>query len=652
MPSPSEPGQTYNDVKIPLADGVELAAEVRLPDQSGPSPTIVSYIPYHKDDFLSATFEYFAHSHFLEHGYSTMIVDLRGLGASTGDSLDAFDAQEGPDGAAIVEWTAAQDWSDGNIGMWGHSYGAIVSLKTAAESPRHLKAIIPMGSCLSLYDDWLFPGGCRNMLGGYGVWGGFMAALQFLPPMDLDPQGTWWKRWKDRVERADPWVLPWEEHPDRTEYWSERAVDPGKIETPTFLIGGWRDVIAKGTTEAFEGLAGPRKMLMGPWGHITPEQSLFEPVDHLAEMVRWWDRWLRDSPDSAPDEQPVRFYSQNDGRWLETSSWPPAGVTESTLWLGGERKLQESEPASVEEFAHTVDPTVGTAAGLWEGQGDDLGYPIDQGADDLRSLAFTGAPLEQPVRIAGTPVAKLHVSVEDGEDLHLVAKLCDVAEDGRSSLISTGLLNAHHRVSTAAPEPIELGIRKEYTIQLAPIAYVLAPGHRLRLSITGADFPRIWPTRTNPTFRLATGPDASSRIVFPVLPEGKASEFVPDRPPVGREVAPRIIEAEPRWRIERDEINGEAAVISGGRMVFDTPGGTTRLAFDHVCRAGVRAARPDGARVSSEATITAKSRLGVDIAVWASINSTSGGTSVQGRVSIDGTVAFERGWLAERKLQG
>src|SRR6185312_10315900 len=171
MSMPTEPGRTYNDVRIPVGDGVELAAEVRLPERSGPSPTIVSLIPYHKDDFLGATFEYFAHTYFLEHGYSTMIVDLRGLGASTGAPADAADLQDGKDGAALVEWTAAQDWSDGNIGMWGHSYGGITSLKTAAESPRHLKAIAPLMACLSMYEDWLFPGGCRNMLGAYGLWG-------------------------------------------------------------------------------------------------------------------------------------------------------------------------------------------------------------------------------------------------------------------------------------------------------------------------------------------------------------------------------------------------------------------------------------------------------------------------------------------------
>jgi putative CocE/NonD family hydrolase len=632
--------QIQRNLEIPLSDGTALAGDLFLPDGPGSYPAVVTYIPYHKDDFLIGVYEGYAQTYFAEHGYATLMVDLRGLGSSGGVPLDAMHAREAEDAAEMVEWAAEQDWCDGNVGMWGLSYGGITSFKTAALKPPHLKAIVPMMGSLDIYFDWVYPGGCRNMLGATGIWGSFMVAMQLLPPMHQDPHGHWHEVWRRRLAGGEPYLLPWPEHPDHDEYWQERAIDPAEIEVPMFLIGGWRDVFPDAMITAYEQASGPRKLLMGPWLHTHPEESPFAAVEHLSQMVRWWDRWLKGEQNGIDTEPAVQFYSQGDERWLQAPDWPLAGRRDAGYALTPDGALTQGEAVDG-EVVHTTDPTTGTCAGLWDPFGLGIGLPLDQGPDDHRSLTFTSSALDEDLRIAGAPEATLHVAVDEGADLHLVVKLCDVAPDGSSSLIGSGWLNARHRRSHSEPEPVEPGAVDEYVVRLWPTAYVVRSGHRLRVSVSGADFPRIWPTTTTPTIRLLTGP---SRLGIPIAPEAAVADYAPAPPLEDVDRFPRAIAFDPKWRIERDLVSGATTVESGGHFVLDTlsPGG--RIDVDHTGRATVRADVPEGAHVRGETVAHAVTPLGAKVEVHATTLVTSHSTHITGKVVVDGVTTFERAW--------
>lgn len=126
---------------IPLRDGVTLAADLYRPDVDGAFPALLSFYPYHKDDLIGAANE-FPRRYFAARGYAVLLIDFRGLGSSDGIVHEAMDRGEGRDGAEAVEWIAAQRCCDGNVGMFGMSYGGISSLKVAFEQPPHLKAIV------------------------------------------------------------------------------------------------------------------------------------------------------------------------------------------------------------------------------------------------------------------------------------------------------------------------------------------------------------------------------------------------------------------------------------------------------------------------------------------------------------------------------
>jgi putative CocE/NonD family hydrolase len=637
--------KVQRNVEIPLPDGTALAGDLFLPDGGGPHPAVVTYIPYHKDDFLGGTYEGYSQQYFVEHGYACLMADFRGLGSSSGVPLEAMHRQESEDAAELVEWAAAQEWCDGNVGMWGLSYGGITAFKAGAADPPHLKAIIPMMGSLDIYHDWVYPGGCRNMLGATGVWGSFMVAMQLLPPMFQDPKGRWHEVWRTRIEGGEPYMLPWPEHPDRDDYWQERLIDAADIQVPMFLIGGWRDLFPQAMVDAYLQTSGPRKLLMGPWLHTHPEESPFAAIDHLALMVRWWDRWLKGIENGIDTEPEVQFYSQADERWLQSPVWPPEGATSERFALGADGALARGSEAEAGEIVHTTDPATGTTAGLWDPLGLGIGLPLDQGPDEALSLTFTSDAFDEAARITGSPEATLRLSLQDGDDLQLVVKLADVAPDGASSLITTGWLNAAHRSSDAVSEPVEREVVEDYAVVLWPTAYRVAAGHRLRLSVSGADFPRVWPTPTNPTVKLLAG--EGSGLLLPTSPDRAVEDYSPPGPREDVSEAeryPRVLAFDPKWEIERNLVTGETSVLTGGHFVLDTPSPGGRIDLDHTGRAIVCSDRPEAAHVRADTIVHATTPLGASVDIAVATLTTAFGTNVTGKVVVDGVTVFERSW--------
>ena len=63
----------------------------------------------------------------------------------------------------LIEWVARQPWCDGNVGMIGISYFAMLQVPAAALRPPHLRAILPFEPAgAGLYRDWFYQGGLLN----------------------------------------------------------------------------------------------------------------------------------------------------------------------------------------------------------------------------------------------------------------------------------------------------------------------------------------------------------------------------------------------------------------------------------------------------------------------------------------------------------
>ena len=145
------------------------------------------------------------------------------------------------------------------------------------------------------------------MVGPLAVWGVGTLVNQLLPPLagfhDPDEQ----RRWRERVERSEPYLVDVGPAPARA---PGLAGPDGRRER-----GHRADAVASaggGTCSATppygstSGYAGPRALVVGPWMHSAPDDAPDEPVDATALALRWWDRWLaRDAP-----TPPVTVYVQ------------------------------------------------------------------------------------------------------------------------------------------------------------------------------------------------------------------------------------------------------------------------------------------------------------------------------------------------------
>ncbi len=516
---------------IPLADGCRLAARVWLPERAAemPMPAILEYLPYRKDD-ATANQDSTRHPYFAQHGYAAVRVDLRGTGDSDGLIEGEYLRQEQDDALEVLEWLARQPWCNGSVGMIGYSWGGFNGLQIAARRPPQLKAVVSAYSTDDRYsDDCHYMGGC--LLGSDMLkWATSMRAYNALPP---DPRfrDDWREVWLDRLARTPAFIEDWLGHQTRDEFWRQGSVaqDYSAIRAATLIVGGWADAYTNAVPRLLERLTCERRGIVGPWAHFLPYLP-GEPgprIGFLQECLRWFDRWLK-GIDTGVDADPLlrvwmqksvapsASYRERPGRWIAVDSWPPPGLSAMSWRLGKPGVLiPAEEPGDEPSSVEIASPQhLGRSAGAWcaNGLGEEL--PLDQRPDDELSACFDSEPLVAAVEVLGDPVAHLTLSVD--RPIALVAvRLCEVAPNASSTLVSWGLLNLTHRDGSEQPARLEPGRLYHVSVRLNTIGHGFSRGNRLRLAISPAYWPHAWPSPEPVTMSLQVG--ASSRLELPVV---------------------------------------------------------------------------------------------------------------------------------------
>jgi hypothetical protein len=391
-------------------------------------------------------------------------------------------------------------------------------------------------------------------------------------------------------------------------------------------------------------LKGPKKLLMGPWMHGLPDGSPYDAIEFLPEMKRWFDRYVRGERNGIEQESPVTIHVQNsksESAWRHEREWPIARAKARTFFLGANGVLQPSADREEQGENYRADPTVGTAAGLWDPMALGVGLPQDQTDDDLKSLAFTSEPLAEELEISGAPEAVIHAAITNGDDANLVAKLCDVDPDGGSELITTGWLKASHRTSHARREKLRSGEAYEFRIPLWSTAYRVPKGHQIGLSVSCSDFPHLWPDPKEPEIRVFFGGKRASSISLPAVPvSAERLRGMEIRPPAAEPPAPAM---RPIWKIERDLASNAVSVTTGESNVIALPQGGS-MSIDHVAVAKVSKARPDAASVHGDTTMKVElHNIGI-IKVHTQSWVTQTGMSLNAAVTMDGKTIFEKRW--------
>ena len=555
------PVRTIEPAWIPVSDGIKLAGRLWLPDAPAPArfPVVLEYIPYRTFDRYRPLDDHWGAA-LAARGIAFARVDIRGSGNSEGVLLDEYLESEQRDGADIIAWLAKQDWCNGAVGMRGISWGGFSTLQVAARRPPALKAIMPIcATDMRFRNDAHYVGGMPGLTNL--KWAAGFELVMSSPPDPAVVGPRWEEMWRARLESTPSIAARWLEHGTNDDYWRHGSVglDPKAIACPTYLVDGWADSYAESAERLMRSLRVPRKTIFGPWGHSYPQFGRPGPgIDWIEEEERWWKHWLAGERNGVMDGPAFRFHlnymtpaetgmENIPGHWAAEPSWPSPGIKERRLHLAP-GKLANA--AARGRLRYAADKLVGLTAPEW------IPYaaaelPRDQAPDDARSLCFD-LPLDADQDVVGVP--RLHLQVSSDRPIAAVAaRLCEVDAEGRSWLVSQGVLNLCFR-NGFTEEPAHLEPARPYpvSIDLAPIAYRFKAGRTLRLSLSDSLWPLVWPAPEKPILTFDLEESYLSLPIRPVPP--KEEPFpIPERDIPFPRSNPRLdIDEEPGGRVRVD----------------------------------------------------------------------------------------------------
>jgi uncharacterized protein len=535
-PSAPEYGITIEEVWIPMPDGVRLAADLHKPHGAPEDmqfPVLLEYLPYRKTEARSGS--YSMYSYFVQRGYVVARVDIRGTGNSEGRLIPhEYSDQELEDGEEVIAWLASRDWSNGNVGMFGISWGGFNSIQMAARNPPALKAIIAVDATEDLFqDDVHYMDGIMH-LDSWEMSMDLSAARPGAPDYTIDEE-----YFENRFD-AEPWMMTYKRQQRDGAFWDRASVRDRyeAIRIPSFHIGGWYDGYRDSVPRMLEHVKAPVKAMIGPWSHTMPNTPYPEPgMEWRFEAVRWFDQWLKGIDTGIMEEPrfavyvrewhpPGPYLEHAPGYWRWEDGWPIERIRERVLYPQPDHRLTGRASREATEHRLRYVPTIGIEAGgpvMWWG---DVAH--DQRPTDAFSLVYDTEPLEEDTEILGFPTALLKVAA-DAPHANWFVRVSDVAPDGTVTQVAGAGFNGTHRKSAREPEALVPGEYFPLEIEMHFTSWVFPKGHRIRFAVNNSQWPMLWPTPYPMTTTLQLGGRDGSYLKLPVVPPGDrpAPEFLP-----------------------------------------------------------------------------------------------------------------------------
>lgn len=499
-------------------DSILLHVRVLLPDGPGPWPTILENSPY---NVLEGCVDLPAPApttpagcgvpglaaRYVPKGYAVVFADVRGTAESEG-CMDMMGAKEQQDTYDLVEWIAAQDWSDGAVGMQGVSYVGTTPHEALIMSPPHLKAVATVAG---VTNQW------RNMYQNGVPYSGrsypltYEALVGLPPPRDVQRGPAWVLNaaagacdQEEMVEHVRPGVYEKGVYDD---YWAERnlTAKAAGVTVPLLYSQGFVDraVNPMEAVHWFNAVQGPKKGFFHQEGHQYVDRD-----DYVDTELAWFDHYLK-GIDNGVDRMPIVEVLTNTGKIRLDDEWPPADAMRLGLALSP-GVLTSVVPAagSQDYFA----PLAANAVGL---EGSPLAAPIGMAAGAPTALEFRGEELPSDLYLSGNAVMHLRAS-SDQANTYFLFDLVDEAPGGERTFVAEGWFNAHLREGFDRSSPLTPGTPYDFRFMFEPRDYVFQEAHRVVLLLKGTDssvLPFDTPAATNTAYY---GPEGSW-LELPVL---------------------------------------------------------------------------------------------------------------------------------------
>lgn len=475
-----------SNLMLAMRDGVRLATDIYRPTRFGAPvedrlPVLLQRTPYDKTSprFVEAA-EFFARN-----GYVVVFQDHRGRYASQGEFTKYIG--EGQDSFDTIAQLAELPYGNGDVGMWGTSYGAHVQANAAKLRPPALRTIVVnMGGMSNGWDHKV-----RNH-GAFEIqqltWAFRQLAAETDDPvvqkmLDIDSIHRWLTAMPIRKglnplsvsPNFEDYLLEMMTHGDYDDYWKHLDINwveyyDQTADIPMLLISGWYDSYAGGTVHNYNELSrrldADVQLLMGPWTHGANTRSFAGDVEFGADAaigdfyrhfhLRWFDHYLKAATTEPTATVRVFVMGTGDGHkdangrlfhggyWQESDSWPLADTEFSRYYLHADGSLSPQAPGTTaSSTTYTFDPdnpvqTIGGSfsstspvfePGAYDQRESDAVFGASEPYLPLRSrddvLVFQTPPLETDVTVVGPITVRLFVS-STAVDTDFTAKLVDV----------------------------------------------------------------------------------------------------------------------------------------------------------------------------------------------------------------------------------
>jgi uncharacterized protein len=506
LPAPACAAALQRGIRIPMPDGTHQIADRYIPQTGGPCPTLLVRTPYGR----GFPYDFMYGGLFAEQGYNVLLQSTRGTGGS-GGSYEPF-TDEAADGQATIAWLREQPWFNGSLATIGASYLGFTQWALAGNPPPELKAMVVQVSTEDFYG-FLYPGGAFAMeatLTGVAAMlsqdKGFRAFVGAVVRLML----TWKKvarmlpfvpGYKLAFGKRVGYLEDWLAHPDAGDrYWGPRRADPDlKSLPPVHLLGGWYDVVIDGTLDSYRRLreAGRTvRLVVGPWNHSS---GFNKDMPIIAGEALAWLRAHLTGNGAAPGPTPVRVHVGEiggKGQWRDLADWPPPDAIAQSWHLHAGGALTDSPGEGTSSFRydpHDPTPSVGGPRMDSNGFGPKDNTKLEA-RDDV--LVFTGPVIGEPQEVIGPVSLRLRIR-GSSPNFDVFARLCDVDAKGTSWNICDGLLRLD------GTRPADADGWTEIEVPMSATAHRFAPGHRIRVQVSGGAHPR-WARNTGTSEQIAT----------------------------------------------------------------------------------------------------------------------------------------------------
>ena len=297
----------------------------------------------------------FIFENFVPHGYAFAQVAVFGTEQSSG-CFDYRGAGEGLGIHSAVEWLGEQDWSNGNVGLYGKSYEGATQWEAAAMGSEYLKTIVPISGTTALhpllykngsaearsqvmhmnyfsstvdYDSDDFDNVCPDIAEGL-----FAGPVTYIGG-EMDP---YMENYYDERSHIDKAFGNW----NGSIYWVQGMqdwnVDPHQVFGGPPDTNWYSDYVESGYEV---------RGILGQWGHDYPDQWQKHDdsesgygLEALSNMTRW--DWAQDLfewfeyylQERGPQPEYFAQIQRSDGEWRIEDSWPPSDSEDYLVDLG------------------------------------------------------------------------------------------------------------------------------------------------------------------------------------------------------------------------------------------------------------------------------------------------------------------------------